>query len=119
MPYDKMIEYGNELIPFPRQVMRRPYNFRLTGSTEQSNKLIERKENEDMFNMLRPDPLMNPVKIIEDLLKSYGREDVKSYINPELSQMVKIFEIAPNEVMQAMAPIVQMLQEQEEGRQTD
>lgn len=116
MPYEKMIVHAGEEMPFPRQAMRRPYNFRLTGSTEQSNKLIERKENEDMFNMLRPDPLMNPIKIIEDLLKSYGREDVKSYINPELHQLTQIFEMAPDAVMEALAPVVQMIQEQEGGK---
>jgi len=113
MPYDKTIVHAGEEMPFPRRAMRRPYNFRLTGSTEQSNKLIERKENEDMFNMLRQDPLLNPMKLVEDLLKSYGREDVKSYIDPELNQIMQLFLTYPEEVIQALMPIMQALQESE------
>lgn len=113
MPYDKQIAHAGKLIPFPRRVMRRPYNFRLTGSTEQSNKLIQRKENEDLFNLTLNDPLFNPMKIREDLLKSYGREDIKSYLNPELFQLVQIFLAYPQEVMQALTPVIQAIQAKE------
>jgi len=89
MPYDKQTEFKGEPVPFPRSLMRRPDNFRLTGSTEKANKLIERKENEDVFNLLRPDPLVNPVKIIEDLLTSYGRDDAGEYIKPEVGQLMQ------------------------------
>ena len=117
MPYDKTIPYGGEMIPFPRAFMRRPNNFRLTGSTEMSNKLIERKENEDLFSMTINDPFFNPMAIREDLLKSYGRENTQKYLNPEAYEVLQLFIEYPEQVMQALAPIVQALQaaEAEQG----
>jgi len=120
MPYDKTIEIegedGKEEAPFPRALMRRPDNFRLTGSTERANKLIERKENEDMFNMLRGDPLANPIKLIENLLQSYGREDVKEYISPELGQIAQIIEQDPR-IVQVLMQTVQEYTQQADGEQ--
>ncbi|MFH1641045.1 MAG: hypothetical protein ABIA66_03670 [Candidatus Omnitrophota bacterium] len=113
MPYDKKIEYGGKQIMLPKQRMRRPKAFRLTGSTEQANKLIERKETEDFYNFTAQDPLFNPIKIREDLCKAYNREDVDSYIKPEIKQLIDIFMAAPDETMQAVAPVVQFLQEAE------
>jgi len=113
MPYDKTIPYGGEMIPFPRAFMRRPNNFRLTGSTEMSNKLIERKENEDLFSMTINDPFFNPMAIREDLLKSYGRENTQKYLNPEAYEVLQLFIEYPEQVMQALAPIVQALQQAE------
>lgn len=115
MPYDKTIEIegedGKEEVPFPRALMRRPDNFRLTGSTEKANKLIERKEHEDIFNMLRQDPLIDPIKLITNLLESYGKEDAKDYINPQIGQLSQMIEKNP-EIMQA---IEQFLQEKMGG----
>ena len=118
MPYEKMIMYGGKEIPLPRKHMRRPYKFRLTGSTEKANRLIERKENEDIFQMTSGDPIVNQLKIREDLLKSYGRDNVEDYISPEINQLIQIFISAPEEVMSAVQPIMEMLQavEGEKGR---
>jgi len=90
--------------------MRRPYKFRLTGSTEKANRLIERKENEDIFQMTNQDPLINQKKIREDLLKSYGRDNVEDYISPEINQLIQAFIAAPEEVMGAMQPVMENLQ---------
>ena len=113
MPYEKLIMYGGKEVPLPRREMRRPYKFRLTGSTDKANRLIERKENEDIFNMTSQDPLFNPIKVREDLLKSYGKENVEDYISPEIYQLVQVFLAAPEEVMQALQPIMGVLQAEE------
>ena len=112
MPYDATLEYGGDEVPFPRQMMRRPNNFTLTGSTELANKLIERKENEDLFNMTIQDPYFNPIVIREDLLKSYGRQDTGKYINPELNQLLQLAIEQPEAVMAAVQPIVQAIEEE-------
>ena len=118
MPYEKMIVYAGKQIPLPRKDMRRPYKFRLTGSTEKANRLIERKENEDVFTMTNQDPIINQVKIREDLLKSYGRDNVEDYISPEINQLIQAFIAAPEEVGQALQPIIESMQamEGEKGR---
>jgi len=120
MPYDKTIEVNDEELPFPRALMRRPNNFRLTGSTEKANRLIERKENEDIFNLLRADPLTDPVKIITDLLESYGREDAEDYIKPEIGQLMQMVEADPNfmpALMGMMEQYMAQMQEQEGAQQ--
>ena len=110
MPYDKMLEWNDKEIPFPRGFMRRPYNFRLTGSTEQSNKLIERKENEDLFTLTLNDPYVNQVQTRIDLFKSYGRTNTDDYVNPELSDLMQLYLQFPEEVQQALQPLIGQLQ---------
>jgi hypothetical protein len=95
MPLNKTFLYNGQQVPVPRAAMRRPVRFKLTGSTEFSNKLIERKENEDFFRFSRPDPIFNPITAAEDLCRSYGRSDVSRYINPQIGQVVKILQEVP------------------------
>jgi len=119
MPYEKTIEYKGKEILLPRKEMKRPYNFRLTGSTEKSNKLIERKENEDLHHFLRGDPLANPMTVLEDLLKSYGREDVDRYINPIMGQIGKMYEQFPDQEFwgQIIQQLTKTFQKMQEGEQ--
>ena len=113
MPYEKMIVHGGKEMSLPRRDMRRPYNFRLTGSTEKANRLIERKENEDIFMLTNQDPIINQVKIREDLLKGFGRDNVDDYISQEINQLIEAFIAAPEEVTQAVQPVIEMLQAME------
>jgi hypothetical protein len=116
MPLDKTFLWNKQQVPIPRQIMRRRFMFRLTGSTEMSNKLIERKENEDIYKMTMGNPLVNPQKPLEDLLKAYGRTDTAEYINPQIAQVVQVLtqmpEVAPL-FMQAVQQ-TQMLAQQTE-----
>jgi len=90
MPLDKKFLYNGQMVPISRREMSRAIKFRLTGATEMSNKLIERKENEDMFKMTVNDPLIDAIKIRKDLLKSYNRTNTDEYINPEFNQVYQI-----------------------------
>lgn len=118
MPYDKTFEYGGKIVPLNRAQMARPKNFRLTGSTEQANKLIERKTSEDLYTLLGENPLVNPVVPLEDLLKGYGKNDTAKYIVPGLQDLIQIFLTAgPDVVMEALAPVVQQIQEAEMAQQ--
>ena len=125
MPYDKTIEVddpesqeeGKKIeMPFPRALMRRPEHLRLTGSTDKANKLIERKQNEDLYNTLRSDPIANPIKLVQDLIKSYGREDSEDYINPDIGQLVQMLDENP-ELMQTIMQSIQQFLEQSEGQE--
>jgi len=95
MPFDKSFTYGGRLLSIPRAMMQRPFKFQLTGSSETANKLIERKEAEDLYELGAQNPLMNPVKVLEDLLKAYGRTNVKEYIRPEVGQVVQALNANP------------------------
>lgn len=115
MPYDKVIEYQGKEITLTRSLMKRERNFRLTGSTDKANKLLERKENENLFALLGNDPFMNPIQIREDIIKSYNREEVEKYIQPVFMQLLQMYMAAPDQVMQALEPIAQMIAEAEQG----
>lgn len=116
MPYDKTIEHKGEDVPFPRALMKRPENFRLTGSTEKANKLIERKEDEDLFTLLRGDPLVEPTKLIKNILTSYNRDDADDYIKPEVAQLMHLIDEDPN-VLQVMMGSVQEYMKKMEAEQ--
>lgn len=103
MPYDKVFPYKGQPVPIKRTSMRQKLKFRLTGSTELSNKLMERKETQEKYGMLRQDPMVNPIPLIRDVVKQYDPDaqeqeyidpDINMYFmakqkNPELPQMVK------------------------------
>ena len=116
MPYDKTIMHGGQELPFPRAFMRRPDDFRLVGSTEKANKLIERKENEDLFNMLRGDPLTNPITLVDNLIKSYGRENTKEYISPEIGQLMQAISADPNILPMITQAVSEMMAAAEAGQ---
>ena len=117
MPYDKTIEVQGEEMPFPRGKMKRPDNFRLTGSTESSNKLIERKENEDLYGQLRGDPVINPITLVKDILKSYNRDNEDEYINPQIAQLIQAIEQDPNIMQVIMQAVQQHMSQGVEGGQ--
>lgn len=91
MPFNKQFVYAGKPVQIPRQAMRRGYKFSLSGSTETANKMIERKETEDLLALTQNNPLCNPMEPLKDLLKAYGRTDVDSYINPQINALIKSF----------------------------
>lgn len=108
MPLNKTFLYNGQQVPIPRAAMRRPFRFKLTGSTDLSNKLIDRKVTEDFFKMVLQDPtgIFNPITPREDLCRSYGRTDVGRYIDPQVSQIVAAIKTIPGAAQlfqQAMA----------------
>lgn len=88
MPFTKVFMSQGKQVQIPRKAMKRDYQFSISGSTETANKMIERKEAEDLLNILGQDPLANPMKIREDLLKAYGKDNIEEYLNPQVSQLI-------------------------------
>lgn len=88
MPYNYMHVYNGQPILIPRKEMKRNFKFVLTGSTATANKMIERKEAEDIYQLGMSSPLANPMAFLEDLLKSHGKTNLKRYINPQAQQMM-------------------------------
>jgi len=95
MPYDYKHTYNGQPTLIPRQQMKRNFKFVLTGSTATANKMIERKESEDLYGLLSANPLCNPMAAIEDLLKAHGKTNLKKYINPQAKQMLDMLTVAP------------------------
>lgn len=113
MPLDKTFLWNGQQVPIPRSAMRRKVNFRLTGSTEMSNKLIERKEKEDLYNLTAQNPVINPVKSAEELVKAYGHTDTGEWVNPNIKQIVDMVMQIPGAdqlVMQTLQQAQQMAQ---------
>jgi hypothetical protein len=88
MPYNHMHVYNGQPILIPRKEMKRNFKFVLTGSTATANKMIERKEAEDIYQLGMSSPLANPMAFLEDLLKSHGKTNLKRYINPAAQQLM-------------------------------
>lgn len=120
MPLNKTFLWNGQQVPIPRAAMKRQVKFRLTGSTEMSNKLIERRENEDFFQLVMADPkgVFNPVTAAKDLVKSYNKTNVEEYVNPTIAQIVQVIQQIPQAVplfQQAMQEAMAMAQEIEQG----
>jgi len=111
LPY-KPVEfiYNGKPVVLPRQLMRRGYKFSLTGSTAAANKMIERKEAEELNGLASQNPLMNPMSTLEELLKAYGKTDTQRYINPEVQQILKVFAENP-ELKQVVGKYIQTKQQ--------
>jgi hypothetical protein len=117
MPYDKTLNYEGQQVVYPRQAMRRPVKFKLTGSTEKANKILARKETEDLLGMFNQDPLVDQMKLRLDILKNYGKENPKEYINPQANQLIQIFAAFPDLVPVVMKLAQQKQMEAQAGKQ--
>ena len=111
MPFDKSFLWAGEKVPIPRSFMRRRKNFRLTGSTELSNKLIERQEKEMFYQQTASDPNINPIKRAEELVKSYGYTETDDWIHPDIAQVVAAIMQTPG-ASQAVMQTIQGMQQQ-------
>ena len=116
MPLEKTFLYNEKQVPIKRADMARPFKFRLTGSTEMSNKLIERRENEDVYNKALADPwgVFDPVEVTEDYLKAAGKTNTQRLINPTLNQIGRIMKEIPQAeeiFQQAMQQAMQVAKE--------
>ena len=119
MPLDKTFLWNGKQVPISRSVMRRKVNFRLTGSTDLSNKLIERKEKETFYQLTANDPSINPIKKAEELVKAYGHTDLTEWVKPNIKTIVDMIMQVPGAEELVMKTIqeAQQLQEQVMGGQ--
>lgn len=106
MPANKTFRQNGQDVPIPRQQMKRDMQFVLSGSTELANKLIDRKEKEQVLQMFGGDPFIDPVRVREDVLKSYKYSDAKEYIKPEFVQLSQAL-IQNPEIMQVIGKYLQ------------
>jgi len=95
MPLEKRFLYNGQMVEIPRAAMRRRYRFKLTGSTEISNKLIERKESEDLYGMMLQNPVANPIKATTELIKRYGYTDTDEWVDPTINQIIMAIKEIP------------------------
>lgn len=95
MPLDKSFVFQGRQVQIPRKLMKRNYKFVLSGSTDSANKMIERKTSEDLLNMFGGDPLIDPVKPRENVLKNYGVDDPAEWINPDKNMLLQAFDQNP------------------------
>lgn len=123
MPFNKSFLWKGQEVPVPRQEMRRMKKFRLTGSTEQSNKLIERQEKEVFYQMTGADPNINPIKRAEELVKAYGHNDTAEWVSPQIAQLVQAITQTPGapemvgQLIMEMQANMQAQQQAQQGQQ--
>jgi len=114
----KKFTYGGKPVQIPFGAMKRNYRFVLNGSTDSANKLIDRREKEELMKFLGGDPLMNPVKPREELLKAYGITETEEWINPQIGMVAKLMTQNPEiakvvgEYMQTKVKMAQIVNPQ-------
>lgn len=106
MPANKTFAYQGQEAPIPRRAMKRDMQFVLSGSTELANKLIDRKEKEQILQMFGGDPFIDPIKVREDVLKAYKYNDAQEYINPDFVKMAQAM-IQNPELMEVVGKYLQ------------
>lgn len=106
MPFDKKFLYQGKQVPINRQLMKRNVRFVLMGSTEAANRMIERKEAEDFLMLTANDPLFNPMKSREDLVKAWGKQNVAEYLNPQAKMLIDAL-LANPEIPQVVGQYLQ------------
>lgn len=106
MPLDKKFIYQGQEIQIPRQAMKRDYKFNLSGSTDTANKMIERKTSEDLMGLFANDPLIDPIKPRERVLKTYEVDDLSEWINPMAKQLIDAL-VANPEIPQVVGQYLQ------------
>lgn len=120
MPLDKTFLWNGQQVPVNRASMKRKYKFKLTGSTDLSNKLIERKEKETFHAFALSDPNINPLKASEELIKSYGYTDIKQWISPGIQGIVNTIMQTPGAsevVQQTLQQYIVQMQEAQKAQE--
>ncbi len=109
MSPDRAFIYGGRQVRVPYEAMRRGYRFVLASSTESANKYIDRREKEDLMQMLGGDPYINPLKPREEVLKAYGVTNTDEWIDPNIKMLVDVVRENPD-VMQVVQGYMQQKQ---------
>ncbi len=117
MPLEKQFLYNKTYVPIPRSELRRPFKFRLTGSTEMANKLIERREKEDIYRnaMSEPFGVFDPIEITKRYLEASGETDTEDLLNPLLNKIAKLMKEVP-QTEQAFEQALQGAMQMVEGQ---
>lgn len=89
LPANFQFTYHGQPTILPRSFMSRAFKFALTGSTELANKMIERQQNESLYGLTSQNPLIDPVKPLMEILKSYNVQDAEEWIKPEVAQVLQ------------------------------
>jgi hypothetical protein len=116
MPYGARFNYHGRMIEIPRAYMRRRYKFKLTGSSDLSNKVLEMKKNQSLYQMIGGDPMVNRLPMIEDLVEAHkDGADPKKYINPTINQILQAMQQAPELPQVIQQYMQQKAQQQRQG----
>ena len=119
MPYDKKHLYKGQQVQIPRKQMRRPYKFKLSGSTDLANKVLEMQKVQQLYQALSQNPVADPIKITTDLVESVKPDAIaQQYINPQFIQMMQMLQQNP-ELPQVMQQYLQQKQTQAATQQNE
>lgn len=117
MEFNKEFLFHGQPVKIPRAAMRRNYKFKLVGSTDLSNKVLEIQKTQQMYQSLRADPVTNPIQLVTDLVQGFKPDsDPRKYINPQISQLIGALQQNP-EIMQVIQQYMMQKQQQTQPQQ--
>jgi len=108
-------------IRFPgKSLMRQRKRFVLTGTTDSANRFIDRSDAETLYGQLGSDPIVSRPALVLDILRTYGKQDPDSYIDPNINQILALYQENPELVMAMAQQILvgmQAAQQAQAGKQ--
>jgi len=79
--------------------------------------MIEMKKNEQLYTMLRQDPITNPMELVKDVVESYRPEQTPDkYINPQINELIQAFMEFP-EIGEIVGQFLQQKQLEEQAQE--
>jgi predicted nucleic acid-binding protein len=93
------------------------YDINVYVSNASANKAIARRDAGELYQMAMQNPIVNPVKAVGELLKSYERKDAAEWIKPEVQQVLQALMQAP-ELPQVIQQYMQQKQQQAADQET-
>jgi hypothetical protein len=67
----------------PADAISGRYDYDVEGESSSQTESIRREQTLSLFQMLAADPFMRPLKIRQDVLKTFGRKNVYDYLYTE------------------------------------
>lgn len=81
------------------------YDYDIEAQSSTQTESVRREQALSLFQMLGNDPLMNPLKLRENVLKVFGIKDPQDYmVTPQQLQMMQQQQMAADQAAQAPAP---------------
>jgi hypothetical protein len=82
-------------LPMDLAALNGDYDLSIELSDSSANKMLARREAVERYQMFAQNPVVDPLRVAEDMLRAYEVRDVGAYLNPGAAMMVQALEENP------------------------